>query len=302
MALVVAGLLAATTGCSSSGPKTSTSAPGGSGGSSAAASAPATADNSHAGTLYDQLPAQYRNGIEEAIIDNYPPDSWLDSNQKLTGIDPEMAEALSKVIGVPINVHTEQFTNMLLGVSSGRYDFAADTTVTAERIKTYDMTTYIQGPYQFLTLADKPAIGQSPLDLCGLALAQLAGDQAIPIMQGWSDQCTSAGKKPIQIVQYPNATAILLSLISGRVAAFPGGVITIGWMAKSRAQNRDWNISGFTFAERRNSFITQKDTGLAPVLEAAVNQLIKDGTYQQIMLKYVPESALITTSETNPQV
>ena len=43
-----------------------------------------------------------------------------------------------------------------------------------------------------------------------------------------------------------------------------------------------------------------KDTGLAPALQAAVQQLIDNGTYQQLADKYNLSTSVILNSQVNP--
>lgn len=79
--------------------------------------------------------------ITFALSGGYPPFNYFSSDDKLTGFDVEIGKEVAKRLGVKYEPVTTDFSGILEGLRSGRYDaILGSMAVTPERLKSVDFT------------------------------------------------------------------------------------------------------------------------------------------------------------------
>ncbi len=250
--------------------------------------------------LASQVPARYKSGFTVAMQSSQPPEAYLQSGQAV-GISPDLVRAISKLIGVPIKIDSTTFENELLGVSARRYGFVTDTNVTTAREKIYDQFAYYITEYRFVRLTSSPPLGNSFSDLCGKAIGNQVGDVSVPVIEQYSKTyCTDKGKKAITQVQEPSQSSALLAMRSGRVDAVARPLDSAVYESKQPG-GTGTTIDGPEFLKGLVGASFPKGSSLAPVIMSAMAELVKNGTYQQIMQKYGYNSSVqVTSFKLNP--
>lgn len=273
---LAAGLTAAAlTGCGGSGQQTSSNA-----------------------DVKNGLPQEYASGFTVPII-NYPPYSIVDANGNVTGFDEDFAKALSDYFGVKFQTKNSTFEDSLLGVSRGDYSWAPAASVTSKRVQTYDFVSYFKDGYRLVVKDSAPDIGQDPIDMCGHSVAEVTGGYTLPYLQKFSKQCTDAGKPAIQVMTFPDQGAMQLAVKSGRVDA---AALTLANGTYSiNKGGGGLKITGPKFAETTEGLAFKKGSDLAEPVAKAMNALIANGTYANILKKYGLDDAAIPKAEVNPQ-
>jgi len=92
--------------------------------------------------------------ITFAMSGGYPPFNYFDSNDQLTGFDVEIGQEVAKRLGVKYTPVTTEWSGILEGLRSGRYDgILGSMAITEERLGTVDFTNpyYISGAQLFVT-------------------------------------------------------------------------------------------------------------------------------------------------------
>jgi len=236
-----------------------------------------------------------------AAVTGEPPISFTDANGTPIGMDPDLARAIAAKMGVGVEVMPEAFQNSLLGLDAKRIDVVGGASITEARIEKYDMVPYSTGAYGMLTRADNGADIPDSLDeLCGFTLAINAGDVMIPMLQELSEACTAAGEPAITVSEFPDATANGLAVQSSRADAWVGPTIAQGYTAK--VDQGKWERTGPVWGNATIGFVTQKGAGLAERIADAINELIADGTYEEIMSTYGLTDNMITKATVNPDL
>jgi polar amino acid transport system substrate-binding protein len=273
--------------CSSAG--SPSSAPAGTSGSTAAATAAA------AGSA---LPAALQHGqlVTPAVV-GYPPYAYL-IGSKISGIDPDLSVALGKALGRPVTLQIASFENSLLGLERGTYFMVTGSDITAAREKTFDMVSYLADHYEFASLVSHPPIGASVTDLCGLTISTVAADSSIPILSHDSSACNAAGKKPITVTTFPDQGSAVLAVESGKADATTATVTNLGYVAEQNPGK--FRLGGPSYDYVYIGIATQKGNGVAQALAHALDRLIADGTYKQILDRYDVEADAVTQAEVNP--
>ncbi|MET7776416.1 MULTISPECIES: ABC transporter substrate-binding protein [Streptomyces] len=236
--------------------------------------------------------------VAVAVGGTPPGTTYLDDGKTLTGQDVDFADAVAKVLGIELKTEQAGFEAILPALDSGKYDFGASNFgVTDERRKTIDFVTYINDGQGFATRSDSKLAKITDLkQLCGLNVATGAGTTFEATLEENKKVCTDAGKKAYKVQTYSEQGAIWSSLQQGRSDLV---MSTINGLRYAVAHQQ-----GVKFLNEYHrldvGFAFKKDTKLAPALQAAVNKLIADGTYDKILKKWGTTGSAIAKSEISP--
>ncbi len=247
----------------------------------------------------DPLPAAFRGQtlVTPAVV-GYPPYAMTTKATGITGIDPDLSRALSVPLGQKVNLKITSFETSLLGLQRGIYFMVTGATITATREKTFDMVSYMKTLYEFMWLAGKPALGTSLTSLCGLTISTVAADTSIPVLKTDSQKCTAAGKSPITTTTFPTQGEAVLAVESGRANATTATVTNLGYVSVQHPGK--FRIGGPKYNYLYIGIATKKGNGVAQALAKAINYLIKDGKYHQILAKYDVTSGAVPSALVNP--
>lgn len=213
---------------------------------------------------------------------------FLQDNKTLVGREIDMMTAIGERLGVKVKWYDAgSFDNIIPGLKSGRYDVAlSNIRATQKRFSQIDFISYFDASRQAV-IARKDA-NITPFTeltaLCGKSLSTGAGTGQIELINAQNKACIAEGKKPINNTIFPNRTAGVQAVISGRVPMYYGPWEGLAWQV---AQLKDLTISGqINVKEAPMSIALAKGSPIETSVQAALNSLIKDGTYQQILDKW----------------
>ncbi|WP_410013764.1 ABC transporter substrate-binding protein [Sodalis sp. C49] len=188
------------------------------GAASAEDPAPIAMDNALHALLPDKIKTQ---GVINLVTDaHYPPcEVFADDNKTMVGFEPDLWNAIGKVLGVGINPVSIDFAGLIPGVKSGRYDMAMECiSDSLEREKQVTFVNYAYATNEVYTLASNKSIVNDPLSLCGLKVGVQSGtDFEHAISEIFSPNCTKNNKPAIKVTTLPSADAVLLALYAGRI-------------------------------------------------------------------------------------
>ena len=109
--------------------------------------------------------------------------------------------------------------------------------------------------------------------------------------------CTKAGKSNVTVLSYGNQSQANLAVSSGRAqVGFADSQVAAYIVASS---NGVFNNSGTAFEVAPYGLALPKGNGMAAPVRAAVNLLISNGIYKQILTKWGVQAGAITTSVIN---
>lgn len=137
----------------------------------------------------------------------------------MVGFEPDLWNAMGKVLGVEIKPVSIDFAGLIPGVKSGRYDMAMECiSDSLEREKQVTFVNYAYATNEVYTLASNKSIVSDPLTLCGLKVGVQSGtDFEHAISEIYTPNCVKNGKPAIKVTALPSADAVLLALYSGRI-------------------------------------------------------------------------------------
>lgn len=301
-----AAMAVAVSACSSS----SSSSPGTSASSSSSSSGSAAIVATYPGVtedtaLHNATPAQYRtSGVKVAVFNDWPPDEFLQNGQ-LTGWSVDLAHAMAAVLNVKFTYTPTSFDAILPGIQNGRFDAGfASFGITPQRLQVLSFIPERSDGETYVALKSSHIDITALNQLCGHTVAVLTGAFDYQYLLGQSKTvCTASGKPAISLQQYTTQTAADLAVLSGRVQLTAAGSGNLGYLIK---QQPTMALSSLVVNPVYNCIGVRKGDPLGTVLAGALQQLINDGVYHQIMTKWgvgglVTKGLLATQSNPNPQ-
>ena len=213
----------------------------------------------------------------------FPPYEMTTDAGGFEGIDVEVADAIAKKLGLELVVDDMGFDAALTAVQTGQSDIAmAGITVTDERLEVMDFSdSYATGVQVIIVKEGSPI--QTVDDL---ANAELIGTQKATTGYIYcSDTPEKGGYGEDHVVAYDTGARAVMARVNGQVDA----VVIDNEPAKAYvAENDGLKILDTEFAVEDYAIgLAKGNTELLNAINTAMAELIQDGTFQQIVDKYI---------------
>ena len=214
----------------------------------------------------------------------FPPYEFYDEDGNATGIDVEIAKAIGAKLGYDIEIVDIEFAQCIPGVQSGKYDFsAAGMTVTEERKQMVQFTdTYATGIQSIIVPADSTVTGLDDfVEANGTVKVGVQMATTGDLYTTWDYEDEGKGT----VDRYTNGAAAVQALLSGKVDC----VVIDNEPAKNFvAQNEGLKILETAYTVEDYAMAFAKDSPIYEDFNAALNELIADGTVQSIIDEFIP--------------
>ena len=210
----------------------------------------------------------------------FEPYEYYDGD-KIVGIDAEIAEAIAEKLGLELVIDNMQFDSIITAVTTGAADFGlAGMTVTPDRLLEVDFSTSYAKGVQVIIVKEGSAI---------TSYDDLAADGAtykIGVQLGTTGNIYASDEFGDRVTPYNNGNEAVMALQAGDVDC----VIIDNEPAKAFvAANEGLTILESTYAdEDYAACFAQDNDALREAVNAAIEELIMDGTIDAIIEKYIP--------------
>jgi polar amino acid transport system substrate-binding protein len=248
-----------------------------------------------------QVPASIKakGTLAVAADATYAPNEFIaPDGHTVIGMDADLMTALAAVMGLKANVTNVTFGSIIPGLAAAKYDVGASSfTDTKKREATVDFVDYFSAGESFYTKASGGTTIASIADLCGhtVAVESTTTEQTDATTQGVA--CKKAGKPAVTVLVFPNQNAANLALASGRAQlGFADSPVAAYQVKKTSGE---FKLVGQTFATAPYGLAVPKNAGLTKPLLAALEVLMKNGTYSSILAKWGVQSGAITKPAIN---
>ncbi|MFJ1704291.1 ABC transporter substrate-binding protein [Kitasatospora sp. NPDC088346] len=253
------------------------------------------------------VPEEIRKRGTLQVVDSLgtvpPLDFHATDDKTVIGAEPDLAYLIGDVLGLKVELNPVSWENVFVGLDSGKYDVGiTNITVTEARKEKYDFATY---RLDILGFEAKKGSGwkvAGPRDVAGHTIAVASGTNQEKLLIAWNEANVKAGLKPVDIKYFQNSSDYYLALSSGRIDAYLGPNPTSAFHA---AQTGETEVIG-TYSGAGDQVLgkiaatTKKDNGLVKALNEAVNEVVRNGTYGQVLKRWGLENEAVQTSEINP--
>jgi polar amino acid transport system substrate-binding protein len=232
------------------------------------------------------VPDEFKNRpIKNGIYNDFPPQEFLEG-KTLVGIQPDIALALSEVMGVKFeNVSVAGFDSLIPGTLSGRYDLSsADFGVTADRLKEVDFVTEFRIGTGFAVKKGSGITIDKATDLCGHSVGVQSGSYYIDQIKGADQECAAAGLGRIELKTYPNDGARTLAVTNGRIEVTATNEDVLAYTIAS--QNVPIELRKLVYEPLEQGIVMPDGSALGPAVQAAMKEIIANGAYEKILKKW----------------
>ncbi|WP_406203055.1 ABC transporter substrate-binding protein [Kitasatospora sp. NBC_01560] len=241
--------------------------------------------------------------VAESLGTTPPLEFYANDDKTIIGVEPDIASLIANVLGLKVELNPVSWENVFVGLDSGKFDVGiSNITVTETRKEKYDFATY---RLDILGFEAKKGSGwkvSGAKDVAGKTIAVSSGTNQEKLLISWNEENKKNGLKPTDIKYFQNASDYYLALSSGRIDAYLGPNPNLAFHA---AQTGETEVIG-TYSGGGADVLgkiaatTKKDNGLVQALNGALNEVIKNGSYAQVLKRWGLDNEAVQTSELNP--
>lgn len=231
---------------------------------------------------------------------SYAPSEFVDEDgETIIGFDVDLFSAVAQKLGLEAEFESASFDSIIAGVGSGRYEVGVSSfTINPERLAEATMVSYFSAGTQWAVQSGNPE-DIDPDNACGASVAVQRGTVQVDDITARSAECEAAGEEAIDIQQFEGQDEATAAIVSGRVDA---GLADSPVMAYAVQQTNDQlELLGDIYDSAPYGYVVpQAQTEFAQLLADALDALIEDGTYAEILEKWGVEAGAIDDPAVNP--
>lgn len=237
--------------------------------------------------LFDALPQRIQDArtIEVGSDIAYAPMEYYDTDgTTVLGFDKELTDALSEQLGVTFTWNNATFDGLITQLKSKKIDVAiSGMSDTAERQAEVDFVDYYVAGAMILTKKGNPEGLATLADLCGKTIAVQRGTT----QEGYAQDESKSCDEPIDILSFDRETEAMLQVKNGRAVAGLQDYPVATYNARTSGGGNDFEVVGDQIqAGPLGIAVAKDDTELTDALQQALQAIIDDGTYADLIEKY----------------
>ncbi len=252
------------------------------------------------------LPEEFKDGISVASDIPYAPMELFDENDNPTGFDYDLAMAIGAKLGVTMSFEDQDWDGIIPSLQSGAHDIImSGMNDTLERQEVLDFVDYFRAGFAVIVAKGNPEGISALADLCGKTVAIQTATAQIDLINAVNPSCEKAGTGAIEVLEFPTdgdaqnairAGKAVAGVNDGQVAAYTAQVAGDGEYFE--IVNPNDPPAGFESA-LTGVGILKANTGLRDAIQAAIQSLIDDGTYEELLAKWNLSAFAVTEATIN---
>ena len=233
-----------------------------------------------------------------AMDATYPPNEFIaPDGSTIVCMDADLSNAIVQTLGLKAKLTNATFDTIIPGIVAGKYGMGASSfTDTLARQKVVDFVDYFNAGEGFYTKTGNTT-SFTLAALCGQTVAVESGTTEETDAKAQSVKCTATGKPKVTVLSFNTQSEANLAVSSGRaVVGFADSPVAAYIVATS---NGVFQNSGTSVNNAPYGLALPRGNGMAAPVAAAVNALIANGIYHQILVKWGVQAGAIATATVN---
>ncbi|MFC4493665.1 ABC transporter substrate-binding protein [Streptomyces ovatisporus] len=260
--------------------------------------------------LFDKLPKKVQDkGVIKVGTDAaYKPMEYK-IGQEIVGLDPDLADAMSKELGVRFEFTNGTFDGLITSLQTGRFDMImssmTDTKDRQEGLddqgkkvgKGVDFVDYLTAGSSILVQKGNPEKIESVEELCGKKVATQRGTTSHEILKEQTDKCKKERKRPITVEPFDNDDEARVRLKAGGVVA---DISDFPVAANAAKEGDEFEVVGEQMESAPYGMAVSKGNDkLSGALKAALSAIIENGAYEKALKKWGVEDGGVSEAKIN---
>ncbi|WP_296631874.1 ABC transporter substrate-binding protein [Rhodoluna sp.] len=248
------------------------------------------------------VPAEFKDGISIASDIPYAPMELFDENDNPTGFDYDLSQAIGAKLGVKMSFEDQDWDGIIPSLQSGAHDvIMSGMNDTAERQKVLDFVDYFKAGFAIIVAKGNPEGVASLADLCGKTVAIQTSTAQIDLINAVNPSCS----KKIEILEFPTDGDAQNAIRAGKAVAGVNDGQVAAYTAQTAGAGEYFEIvapsdppAGFESAFTGVG-VLKANSGLTAAIQAAIQSLIDDGTYANLLAKWNLSAFAVTEATIN---
>ncbi|PRH80081.1 atrA protein [Streptomyces solincola] len=281
------------------------------GGGDSGTAKPSAAGN--AAPLFDKLPKKYQDAgkIKVGTDAAYAPMEFEEGG-KIVGIDPDIAAAIGKQLGVTFEFTSGTFDGLISSLNTGRQDLVmsamSDTKARQEGLddtgkkvgKGVDFVDYFTSGVSLLVKKGNPEKITTLDDLCGKKVAVQRGTIYEDTFKKQAKTCESGKKGKLTIEAFDTDAEAQTRVKSGGAVADLNDYPVAAHIAKTAGGGNDFEVAGGQLdAGPFGIAVAKGNPELRDAVKAALDAIIKNGEYAKVLEKWDVKNSAVTEATVN---
>jgi polar amino acid transport system substrate-binding protein len=251
-----------------------------------------------------EVPGSYRakGTLTVATDASYAPNEFTaQGSGDIIGMDVDLGNAIGQTLGMKVKFVNASFDGILAGIQAGRYDLGMSSfTDTKEREQTVDFVNYFSAGTSTMVTSCNPKHINKVADLCGKAVgAEQGTTQLDQLTKADVDgsvvkQCQDAGKPAPNAKGFPKQTDVNTALQAGRIDAYLADSPVVDY-ALAQTGGVFKKVGGDLDTAPYGIAVPKNAGTLKAAVQTALEKLMAEGTYKQILTHWGVDSGAVTT-------
>ncbi|KQX47262.1 MULTISPECIES: ABC transporter substrate-binding protein [unclassified Streptomyces] len=266
--------------------------------------------STNAAPLFSKLPADIQKaGVIKVGTDaSYAPMEFTEGG-KIVGVDPDIAQALSKQLGVELQFTSGTFDGLITSIYSGRQQLIMSSMTDNKKRqeglddngkkigKGIDFVDYFSSGVSLLVKKGNPQGINSLDDLCGKTVAVQRGTIYEDTFKA---QATKCGDKKLTIQAFDTDAEAQTRVKAGGAVADLNDYPVAAYIAKTSGGGKDFEVVGSQSDVGLFGIgVSKENTQLRDAVKEALDAIIKDGTYAEALKKWNVEDSAVKSATVN---
>ena len=279
------------------------SACGGSSSSSSSGSASASPlpSISADAALAAQVPAAIKSTgtLQMGTDASYAPMEFIaEDGSTIVGADIDLGNAIAARMGLKAQWTNSSFDSLIVGVTNGKFNSSMSSfTINPEREQQVNMVSYLNAGTAWAVAKGNPD-NVTPDTACGKTVGVQKATVQVDDIEARNAACTAAGQPAIDIQQFTAQSDVTTALASGKVSAMLADSPVIAYAIKQTGTLEQ--VGAIYGSAPYGVVVPLSEKEFATTIQAAIQSLIADGSYEKILAVWGLQDGAIATSELNP--
>ncbi|MCU1544171.1 MAG: transporter substrate-binding protein [Microbacteriaceae bacterium] len=218
---------------------------------------------------------------------NYAPNEYKNDAGDPIGWEVDLGDAVAAKLGVKMDYRPSGFDKIIPSITGESYDIGISSfTDNPEREQIVDFVNYYNAGIQWAQPVGKSV---DPANACGLTVAvQATTYEETEELPAKSQACTDQGLEAINILKFETQDEATNALALGRADAMSADS-PITQYAVSKVDDKI-ELAGEAFDVAPYGIAVAKNSELTAAIQAALQSLVDDGTYTEILAEWGVEA------------
>lgn len=252
--------------------------------------------------LAGQLPADLTSLSIGSNVQSPPNNFYAEDGSTPVGFEVDIITAIGNKLGREVEYSDMAFDTLITSLQTGRVDATiAGMNDTAERQQAIDFVDYFTSGITIMVQKGNPAGIAASADLCGKAIAVVQGTTQEDFAAEQSAECEADGQEPLAVTATPSDSQNQTQLRTGRVDAILNDLPTAVYISQTAGDGEYFEtvdqepINGGPYGIG----VAKEDAALRDGIQQALQSLIDDGTYGEILEAWDVTSGAIDQATVN---